>query len=147
MAAYQRVQGLAGERWPKMRDDLLAHLRRGSGYACSQAQVDVFLHVGLVDDAIAAVDRGTSYDLIERVMDGVVEYRPEWVIRAASQQAERIIEAGRSKYHHHAVNWLMRERMAYQAAGREADWWTYLGEIRDQHSRKYKLMCMLEEFG
>jgi len=36
---------------------------------------------------------------------------------------------------------------AYQAAGRKADWRAYLGGIRDRHSRRYKLMCMLEEFG
>ena len=146
MATYQRVQELAGERWPEMREDLLAHLRRTSGYSSSQAQVDVFLHEGLLDDAIAAVEKGASYDLIERVMDAVVEYRPEWVIGAARRQAELIVEAGQSKYYHHAVSWLTRARMAYQAAGREADWWAYLGEIRDRHSRKYKLMRMLEEF-
>jgi uncharacterized Zn finger protein len=28
MAAYQRVQELAGERWPELREDLLAHLRQ-----------------------------------------------------------------------------------------------------------------------
>jgi uncharacterized Zn finger protein len=87
-----------------------------------------------------------GYDLLERVMDAVVEHRPAWVIENARQQAERIIEPGQSKYYHHAVNWLKRARRAYQAAGREADWWAYLGEIRDRHSRKYKLMGMLDAF-
>ena len=99
LAAYQRVQELAGERWPEMREDLLAHLRRASGYASSQAQVDVFLLEGLPDDAIAAVEKGASYDLIERVMDAVVAYRPEWVIGVAHRQAERIIEAGKAKHY------------------------------------------------
>jgi uncharacterized Zn finger protein len=98
MAAYQRVQELAGERWPELREGLLAHLRRTSSYSCSQAQVDVFLHEGLLDDAIAAVEKGAGYDLLERVMDAVVGYRPEWVIGAARRQAERIIESGQSKY-------------------------------------------------
>ena len=146
MAAYQRVQELAGERWPKLREDLLAHLRRASGYSYSQAQVDVFLHEGLLDDAVAAVEKGAGYDLLERVMDAVVEHRPEWVIGAARRQAERIIEAGQSKYYHHAISWLTRARMAYQAAGREVDWQTYLNEIRTNHGRKYKLMRMLEGF-
>jgi uncharacterized Zn finger protein len=147
LAAYQRVQELAGERWSRMREDLLAHLHCASDYSCSQAQVDVFLHEGLLDDAIAAVEKGAGYDLIEQVMDGVVAYRSEWVIGAARRQAERIIEAGRSKYYHHAIGWLTRVHMAYQAAGCEADWRAYLGEIRDRHSRKYKLMRMLEGFG
>ncbi len=146
MAAYQRVQELAGGRWPELRDDLLAHLRRASGYSCPQAQVDVFLHEGLLDDAIAAVEKGAGYDLLERVMDAVVGHRPEWVIEAARRQAERIIEAGQSKYYHHAVSWLTRARAAYRAAGCEADWQAYLGEVRTHHGRKRKLMRMLEGF-
>jgi uncharacterized Zn finger protein len=147
LVAYQRVQELAGERWPEMRKDLLAYLRGTSDYASVQAKVDIFLHEGFLDDAIAAVERGANYDLIERVMDAVVEHRPTWVVSAARQEAERIIEAGQSKYYHHAVNWLARMRKAYQAAGREADWWAYLSEIRDRHGRKYKLMGLLEAFG
>jgi len=146
MAAYQRVQELAGERWPELREDQLAHLRRASGYLHSQARVDVFLHEGLLDDAIAAAEQGAGYDTLERVMDAVVGHRPEWVIGAARQQAERIIEAGQSKYYHHAVSWLTRARAAYQAAGREADWRAYLGRIRARHGRKHKLMRMLEGF-
>jgi uncharacterized Zn finger protein len=146
MIAYQRVQELAGERWSGMREDLLAHLRRSS-YAGSQAQVDVFLHEGLLDDAIASVENSAGYDLLERVMDAVVEHRPAWVIENAREQAERIIEPGQSKYYHHAVNWLDRVRKAYLAAGREADWQAYLAEIRDRHGRKYKLMGLLETFG
>jgi uncharacterized Zn finger protein len=53
----------------------------------------------------------------------------------------------RAKYYHHAISWLTRARMAYQAAGREADWRAYLAEIRARHGRKYKLMRMLEGFG
>jgi uncharacterized Zn finger protein len=146
MAGYQRVQDLAGDHWPDLREGLLAHLRRFSGYSYSEAQVDVFLHEDLLDDAIAAVEKGASYDLLERVMDAVVEHRPEWVIEAARRQAERIIEAGQSKYYHHAVSWLVRARAAYQAAGRDADWQAYLGEIQACHGRKYKLMGMLKGF-
>ncbi|UCC64257.1 MAG: hypothetical protein JSV36_04165 [Anaerolineae bacterium] len=146
LSAYLRVQELAGDRWLELREDLLTHLRRDRSFY-SGAQVDVFLHEGLLDDAIAAVERGAGYADLERVMDAVVEYRPDWVIRAARRQAERIIEAGRAKYYHHAVDWLARARAAYQAAGREAEWQAHLGEIRTRHGRKYKLMGMLKGFG
>jgi uncharacterized Zn finger protein len=79
-------------------------------------------------------------------MDAVLEHRPDWVIQASRQQAERIIEAGQSKYYDHAVDWLGRARAAYQAAGRETEWQAYLREIRTRHGRKYKLMGMLEGF-
>jgi len=147
LPAYQRIQGLAGERWPEMREELLGHLRAMSGYIWSEAQVDVFLHEGLLDDAIDAVEKDVSYDLIERVMDAALADRPEWVIRVASRQAERIINAGKSKYYHHAVDWLRRAQMAYQVEGREAEWRAYLAEIRDRHGRKYKLMQMLRTLG
>jgi uncharacterized Zn finger protein len=145
MGAYQRVQELAGQRWPELREDLLAHLRQVSS-VYSQAAVDIFLNESLLDDAIAAVEKGGGYSLIERVMDAVIEHRPDWVIEAARRQAERIIEPGKSKYYHHAVNWLDKARAAYRAAGREAEWQAYLAEIRARHGRKYKLMGMLEGF-
>jgi len=145
LGAYLRVQELAGERWSEIREELLDHLRRVQSFY-SGAQVDIFLHEGLLDDAIAAVEKWASYDQLERVMDAVVEYRPEWVIQAARQQAERIIEPGKAKHYHHAVSWLERARTAYQAAGREAEWQAYLREIRTRHGRKYKLMGMLEKF-
>jgi len=143
MAAYQRVQELAGEHWMEIREELLHHLRQASFFHC-QAQVDIFLHEGLLDDAIAAVERGGSYNLVERVMDAVIEPRPDWVIKAARREAERIIDAGKAKYYHHAVNWLNKARAAYRAAGREAEWRTYLAEIHTRHGRKYKLMGMME---
>jgi uncharacterized Zn finger protein len=108
--------------------------------------VDIFLREGLLDDAIAAVEKGGSYILIERVMDAVIEHRPDWVIKVARRQAERIIEPGTSKYYHHAVDWLVKARAAYRAAGRQAEWRAYLAEIRTRHGRKYKLMGMLEGF-
>jgi len=77
-------------------------------------------------------------------MDAVVEHRPDWVIQAARKQAERIMDAGQSKYYRHAVEWLARARTAYRAAGRESEWQAYLGEIRERHGRKYKLMGMLK---
>ena len=79
-------------------------------------------------------------------MDAVVEHRPDWVIKAACHQAERIIDAGKAKYYRHAVDWLEQARRAYRAAGREADWQEYLGETRARHSRQYKLVGMLRGF-
>jgi len=143
--AYLKVQELAGERWAKLQSEILTQLRQAS-YPFTSGPVDIFLHENLADDAIAAVKQGSSYDLLGRVMDAVVEQRPDWVIQAARQEAERIINPGKAKHYHHAVSWLAKVRAGYQAAGREADWEVYLGDIRAQHGRKYKLMGMIEEF-
>jgi len=143
LSAYLKVQELAGERWPQLRADLLDHLRQITGYI-PQAQVDVFLHEGLIDDAITAVSKWGGYGLLERVMDAALEQRPDWVIEAACHQAERIMDAGKADAYHHAMEWLKRARSAYRLAGREAEWRTYLQEIRTRHGRKYKLMGMLK---
>jgi uncharacterized Zn finger protein len=140
---YLRVQELAGDRWPQLKESLLAHMRKGArGFG--GGHVDILLHEGRWDDAIAAAEEEAGYDLLERVMDAVVEHRPEWVIQAARREAERIVNAGKAKYYHHAVDWLARAKTAYRTAGREAEWQAYLGEIRTRHGRKHKLMGMLK---
>ena len=140
---YLRVQQLAGDRWPQIQESLLAYMRK-EARGFSGGHIDILLYENCWDDAIAAVERNASYELLERVMDAVVEHRPEWVIQAARREAERIIEAGKSKYYHHAVEWLDRAQAAYRSAGREPEWQAYLSEIRELHGRKYKLMGMLK---
>ena len=142
LADYQAVRDLAGERWPQLRAELLDLLRQGS-YS-SGAQVEIFLHEGLIDDAIAAAEENGYYRLVERVVDAAVESRPEWVIRTCQREAEAIIEEGRSQHYHRAVRWLEKARAAYRVAGREEEWWAYLEELTRRHQRKYKLMGMLE---
>jgi uncharacterized Zn finger protein len=143
LAIYLRIQELGGERWSRIKPKLLSLLRR-CDWTCAEAKVDVFVHEGLWDDAIKAVTRNVSYDLAERVMDSVVDHRPDWVIGAARERAEGIMDAGKAKYYHHAVGWLERMCKAYQVAGRGAEWQAYLREIRERHSRKYKLMGLLK---
>ncbi len=146
LSAYLRVQELAGERWSELRKELLDYFRHTAYHP--PAQVDIFLHESLWDDAITAVDKDGGYDLdlLERVMDAVIEHRPNWVIQVARRQAERIIDAGQSKYYHDAVGWLEKARAAYQTAGREDEWQAYLRDLRVRHGRKYKLMGLLERF-
>ena len=143
LADYQAVRDLAGERWPTLRAELLDHLRQTTSYY-PQAQVEIFLHEGLIDDAIAAVEETTSYQLIEPVVDAAIKSHPDWVIRACRQQAEPIMDQGKSQYYHHAVRWLEKARAAYRAAGREAEWLEYLESLIRRHGRKHKLVPMLE---
>ncbi len=141
LAAYLKAQELAGVRWEQTKHGLLQELRRSQA---AEAKVDVFLHEGLIDDAIAAVKDGYSYGLLERVMDAAITTRPDWVIKAASAQAERIMDAGDAQRYHYAVDWLRRARDAFRAAGRPTDWQGYLSSIRAKHGRKYKLMGLIE---
>lgn len=143
LAAYQRVQELAGERWPELRTELLTSLRQDRSYY-PQGLVEIFLHEGLVEDAIRAVESGASYTLIEQVVEAATPSHADWAIRMCRQQAEPIMNQGKSQHYHHAARWLEKARAAYHTAGRETEWQAYLGELMVQHRRKYSLMSRLE---
>jgi len=143
LAAYQRVQELAGERWPELRTELLAHLRQGHSYA-PPGTVEIFLHEGLVEDAMRAVERGASYSLLERVVDAAIPSHADWAIQICCQQAEPIMQQGQSQHYHHAARWLEKARAAYRTAGRETEWQAYLAELLTRYRRKYSLIPRLE---
>lgn len=142
LVAYMRVQELAGEGWPALRLELLDRLREARSYYAA-GPVDVFLHEGLIEDAIAAVDEGATHTLVERVVDAALESHPNWVIQACRRQAEPIMDEGKAQYYDAAARWLAKARIAHRIAGREDEWRVYLGELLARHGRKYKLVPML----
>ncbi|HEY4386691.1 MAG TPA: hypothetical protein VGN34_19725 [Ktedonobacteraceae bacterium] len=143
LANYLRVAEIAGEQWPERRANLLEYVRHTKSYV-PQGQVDVFLHEGLIDDAIAAVEPNATHTLVERVVDAAMQSHPAWVIKVCRQQAEPFMDEGKAQYYHTAANWLAKARTAYRNMGREEEWRTYLSELLDRHRRKYKLVPMLE---
>jgi uncharacterized Zn finger protein len=143
--AYRKALDLAGERSEAVKADLLKHLRQASVYP-GDAKIDIYLHEGRIDDAIAVVGGQHYYGSgLRRVMDAAQATRPDWVIKAACAQAEGIINAGKAQHYDAAVDWLRRAREAYQSAGRIDEWRTYLQSIRTEHGRKYKLMGLMEQ--
>lgn len=142
LATYLQVQALAGAAWPEQRAALLDLLRGPSSYY-PHGQVDIFLHEGLLDDAIAAVDQGATHELVERVVDAVLATHPDWAIQMSRRQAEAIMNAAKAQYYVAAAGWLRRMRTAYQATGREADWQSYLQTLLEHHRRKRNLMPLL----
>jgi uncharacterized Zn finger protein len=59
------------------------------------------------------------------------------------RQAERIMDAGQSRYYHHAIAWLKRGREAALGAGLQDDWRKYIDGLLLQHARKYSLAPQL----
>ncbi|MBN4006983.1 hypothetical protein [Nostoc sp. LPT] len=84
---YGKIQDYAGETWLTLKQDLLQTLQNQPDWGIGEAQVDIFLHEGLIDDAIKTVERDTYYDskLVHRVMDAAVSHRADWVIDNAKQ--------------------------------------------------------------
>ena len=147
LATYQAMQELAGDAWPERRAALLDHLRKHRPFD-PRGEVDIFLHEGLVDDAIAMVQPsvGSYYgdELVETVVRAAVASHSEWVIATCTRRAEGIMNEGRSQLYDLAVRWLAHTGEAYRVAGREGAWAEYLRALIEQHRRKYRLRPMLE---
>jgi len=142
---YQQVRELDEEGWPARRAALLEYLRQASSTLYFGSPADIFLYEGLIDDAIAVVDQYAARVVIERVVAAAVASRPEWAIKAARGQADPIMKGGKSQDYEAAARWLAYARDAYRAAGRVTEWQAYYGELLATHSRKYKLMPLLEK--
>ena len=54
------------------------------------------------------------------------------------------MDGAQSAYYEDAARWLRKAKQAYEALGQKAEWRSYLGALREKHSRKYKLMPLLK---
>ncbi len=144
---YQKMAELAGENWESVKTDLLRMIRTVSGGGTESAKVDIFLHEGLIDDAIAIANELSSYnsELIHQVMDAAIPYNPSWVIANARRRAEKIMDAGKAEYYYYAVEWLKKARNAYLESGNKADWLSYRQNLMQTHARKRKLIGMFQQ--
>ena len=146
LPSFKRVQELAKERWPEYRAELLAHLQAKRPFY-PRGPVDVFLHEGMIDDAIASVDQSFADDVTEQVIRAAISIRPEWVIQKCRRYAESIMNGGRAQHYDEAARWLGHARDSYRALGQSLEWRSYLQGLLVQHTRKYKLRPMLEALG
>jgi len=144
---YQTIQALAGADWATVQADLLDYLRTDHGWGSEEAQVNIFLHEELWEEAIAVASQLSSYygNLVLTVMDAVVATHSQWVIDNARPRAESIMDEGKAKYYHHAVDWLKRMKAAYHALGQAGDWRQYHHRLKATHGRKRKLMGLMEQ--
>lgn len=59
---YGKIQDYAGETWLTLKQDLLQTLQNQPDLGIREAQVDIFLHEGLINDPIKTVERDTYSD-------------------------------------------------------------------------------------
>jgi uncharacterized Zn finger protein len=143
---YRAIQQIAGAGWPDIQPTALQTIRRARGSGNAVAKVEIFLHEDLIDDAIAIADAQYSGSaIIELVAAAAIATRPGWVIEKCRQQANEIMDAGRSADYFRAIEWLRQVKAACLAANRQADWQLLIGQLLVTHKRKYKLVPMLEE--
>lgn len=146
-ADYQRVEHFAVHQWDDIKSDLLKTLRQSQEWEARDAKVDIFLHEGLMDDAIQAVQSDSYYrsEWVHRVMQAVVSTHPNWVIEAARQRAEPIMEQGKADRYQEAVQWLRQAKAAYGHSGQQSIWMTYFNQLQSTHARKRKLMDLFKQ--
>ena len=146
LRGYQQIQNLAGDAWQTLKPDLLQHLRTMDNWSHAEAIVQIFLHEGSIDDAIATVtDTYARPNLIQVVMDAAIAYKPEWVIATATRPAEEIMNRGKAESYQEAVNWLTKARTAYLQSERQNEWQEYRAQLVITHGRKRKLMGLINQ--
>ncbi|MEI6443135.1 MAG: SWIM zinc finger family protein [Nostocales cyanobacterium ELA583] len=144
---YQKIEELTGETWLTVKQDLLTTLRDKSVWGMEEAKVDIFLHEGLIDDAIKTVEKDSYYgsNILHRVMGAVIPHRPDWVIEKACKLAETIMDQGKADRYDTAVRWLKKVQAAYFQLGQQAEWSAYRLQLETAHGRKRKLMTLFKE--
>jgi len=141
---YLLLQELLGDNWSTLKSNFLADLRTTQNYRSTEAKVDIFLHEGLIEDAIALVDTSYSSELVHRVMMAAIPHRPDWVIVNACRRAESILNQMKSAEYDSAIKWLEKARAAYLQAGRNVEWSAYRDRLMELHSRKRKFMGLFK---
>ncbi|MCI0441024.1 MAG: SWIM zinc finger domain-containing protein, partial [Chloroflexi bacterium] len=142
---YLIVESLAGPQWPAIRPSLLERVKTSKS---ASHKIEVYLHEGMVSEAVkAASEKGSymGYDLLERVVDAAKESHPEWAIERCRQEAEPIMDEGKSQHYIAAARWLSLARGAYLANGRQVEWQQYLRGLLQKHARKYALVPRLKQ--
>ena len=144
---YQQVAHLAARQWDSIKPELLKTLQRSPEWLAREAKVEIFLHEGLLSDAIEAVQSDSYYrsQLVHRVMQAAVSTHPAWVIEAARQRAEPIMRQGKADRYQEAVQWLQQVRAAYMESGQQSVWTTYFNQLQSSHARKRKLMDLFNQ--
>ncbi len=141
---YLSLQELLGDNWSTLKADLLAILRTTQNYNSTEAKVDIFIHEGLIEDAIALVDTSYSSELVHRVMMAAIPHRPDWVIVNACRRAESILNQMKSAQYDSAIKWLEKARAAYIEAGLNVDWSAYRAQLMEVHGRKRKFIGLFK---
>ncbi|PSB25706.1 hypothetical protein C7B69_12310 [filamentous cyanobacterium Phorm 46] len=141
---YLLIQKLSGDSWSTLKSDLLANFTSEEDDIDTEAKVDIFLHEGLIEEAIAIVDTSYESELVHRVMTAAISHSPDWVIVNACERAESILNQMKSAEYDSAIKWLEKARAAYLQAGRNVEWSAYRDRLMELHSRKRKFMGLFK---
>ena len=131
---YRHIKQLAGPKWNDLLPELMLKVPETG---MPELMVDIHLEEHNWDAAITLAEKHDFYyNLIAKVADAVVEYRPDWVIRVSIQQSDALIVKTQSKLYPIAVQWLRRAKQAYLQKGQIAEWKAYIASLRATYARR-----------
>lgn len=141
---YRALKSIAASRWKKMRAKIVEAVKQSRN---AEEAIRILIDEDLVADAIRKLEQPSvlvSYELLDALVLAAVRSHADWALGVAREQAERIMNAGKSEYYHHAGRWLRRVQAAYEASDRIEEWQKYRASLVLLHKRKLKLVAVLE---
>ena len=131
---YRRIKRLSGTNWENLQPALI---KKASASYSKDVLVDIYLEEKDWDSAIRVAEQDSwSFNLLEKVTDTVIPYRPNWVIRVSLKQSDDLIEKTQSKLYPIAARWLERAKKAYQQKGQDVEWQAYIDNLRTTYARR-----------
>jgi uncharacterized Zn finger protein len=127
-----------------MRAEILASVKASEN---AEEALLILIDEGFIDDAIQKLEQPhvlVSYETLDAIVRAAIPVDSEWAIRTARDQAEQIMNPGKSEYYHHAGRWLTRVRAAYEASNRDEEWRSYRRRLLLRHKRRHKLVAVLK---
>jgi uncharacterized Zn finger protein len=137
------AQTVFGEDWPVAREPLLESLRARKS-PDSREPVLIFLHEGLLEDAMKAVEISAWDEMTSRVAEAVQATHPDWAFKAYVTQFEQLADTGSTGNYPAAAERLALARDVLRGAGRAAEWPRHRDNIVVRYGRKYKLRPLIE---
>jgi len=131
---YRHIKRLSGTDWENLQPSLI---KKASASYSKDVLVDIYLEERVWDSAIQVAEQDSwSFNLLEKVADAVIPYRPDWVIRVSLKQSDDLIAKTQSKLYPIAARWLERAKKAYQQKGQDVEWQAYIDNLRATYARR-----------
>jgi uncharacterized Zn finger protein len=141
LETYKTIKRLAGSGWERLRPEVMTTLRKSYDKG---VLAEVYLLEEEWDEAIKVAEgRDIWYTVVEMVADGVMQHRPEWVVKISLKHADRLMSEAKSKNYPIAAAWLARAKQAYKLLGKTDEWKKHLGKIKDEYKRRPALQSQL----
>ena len=131
---YRHLKRLSGASWNQLRPALM---RKVNETQTPETLVNILLEEKEWDAAIDIAEKSIWFsNLLEKVADAVIPYRPDWVIRTSIKQADQLILKTQSNLYPAAAKWLARAKKAYQLKGQPGAWQEYIDNLRSTYARR-----------